>query len=52
LQIFKDKLTEFKENPAKKSDEVEEYLKFLSHVSGVFKEEVVEFLSSELLNML
>jgi hypothetical protein len=31
---------------------MDEYFKFLAHVSGVYKEELAEFLSSEILNLL
>jgi hypothetical protein len=31
---------------------MDEYFKFLAHVSGVYKEELSEFLSSEILNLL
>ena len=52
LEVFQQKLELFKENPAKKDDRMDEYFKFLAHVSGVYKEELSEFLSSEILNLL
>lgn len=35
MDIFKEKLLEFKSNPAKRNSDVEEYMKFLSHVRYV-----------------
>jgi hypothetical protein len=42
----------FKENPAKKEDEMVEYFKFMAHISGVYKEELADYLSNEMLNIL
>lgn len=45
----------FKENPAKRDDLFEDYLKFLAHVSGVtgvYKDELADFLSQEMINLL
>ena len=50
--IFQKKLTEFKENPAKKDDQIDQYFKFMAHISGVYKEELAEYLSNEIINML
>jgi len=36
--LFADKLKEFKENPARKDQEIIDYFKFLAHVSGVYRE--------------
>jgi len=46
---------EFKENPAKRDDYFEDYLKFFAHisgVSGVYKDELADFLSQEMINLL
>ena len=50
--IFQKKLDEFKANPAKKDEQMDDYLKFLSHISGTYKEELAEYLSNEIINML
>lgn len=42
----------FKENPAKKDDKLDEYFKFFAHISGVFKEDLAEYLSTEYINLL
>jgi hypothetical protein len=47
-----EKLAEFKENPAKKDQDMMDYFKFMSHVSSVYQDKVAAFLSNELLNML
>ena len=55
LEDFKGKLLEFKENPAKRDDYFEDYLKFFAHISGVhgvYKEELADFLSQEMINLL
>jgi len=55
LEDFKGRLIEFKENPAKRDDQFEDFLKFLAHisgVSGVYKEELADFLSQEMINLL
>ena len=55
LEDFKGRLLEFKENPAKRDDSFEEQLKFFAHisgVSGVYKEELADFLSQEMINLL
>ena len=36
LEIFKEKMGVLKENPGKKSDQIDEYLKFMAHISGVY----------------
>ena len=36
LDIFKEKMGVLKENPGKKSDAIDEYLKFMAHISGVY----------------
>ena len=50
--IFKEKMAAFKENPAKKEDQLNYYMLFFSHISHKYKEEIVGYLSNELLNML
>ena len=50
--IFQEKLKEFKENPAKKDERMDDYFKFLAHISGVFKDELADYLSNEIINML
>jgi protein SDA1 len=50
--VFQKKLAEFKENPAKKDEQMDDYFKFMGHISGVYKEELAEYLSNELINML
>jgi len=52
FQIFKELLNNLKENPAKKDDRMEDYLKFMAHISAVYKDEIGEFLSSEIINVL
>lgn len=55
LEDFKSKLDEFKENPAKRDDKFEDYLKFFAHISGVngiYKDELNPFLSDEIMNLL
>jgi protein SDA1 len=50
--IFQEKLKEFKENPAKKDERMDDYFKFLAHISGVYKDELADYLSNEIINML
>jgi protein SDA1 len=52
LDIFVVKLKELKENPAKKSDEMVEYFKFMGHVSGCYRDQIANFLSTEMINLL
>lgn len=52
LEIFQSKLESFKESPGKKDDEMDEYFKFMAHISGVFKEELAEYLCNEFINLL
>lgn len=52
FSVFQTKLQEFKENPAKKDDQMDEYFKFLAHISGVYKDELADYLSNEIINML
>ena len=52
LEVFQQKLELFKENPAKKDDSMDEYFKFMAHISGVYQAEISEYLSSEILNIL
>ena len=52
LEIFQQKLAEFKESPGKKDDRMDEYFKFLAHISGVYKEELAEYLCNEFINLL
>jgi hypothetical protein len=37
FQIFQNKLKEFKENPAKKDQDLIDYFKFMAHISAVYK---------------
>jgi len=50
--IFKEMMTKFKENPAKKEDQFNYYMLFFSHISHKYKDEIVGYLSNELLNLL
>ena len=43
---------EFKENPAKKDEKMNDYFKFMAHISGVYKEELAQYLSQEVINLL
>lgn len=55
LAIFQELLAEFKENPAKRDDKLEEYFKFMAHISGVvgvYKETLKDYLSTEIINLL
>jgi len=52
FQRFQAQLTKFKESPAKKDEELEEYFKFMAHISGVYKGELVEFITNEYINLL
>jgi hypothetical protein len=55
LAIFQEKLAEFKENPAKRDDRLEDYFKFMAHISGVkgvYKETLQDYLSTEIINLL
>lgn len=52
LAIFKGKLSEFKESPAKRDEQLEDYLKFMAHISAIYRDEVADYLCTELLNML
>ena len=52
FKIFVDRLREFKLNPAKKEVVFIDYLKFMAHVSGVYRQQVATFLSTEILNLL
>jgi hypothetical protein len=38
LDIFVGKLKELKESPSKKDKEMEEYFKFMAHVSGCYRD--------------
>ena len=44
LEIFKEKLDEFKENPAKKDEKLEDYCKFMAHISGVYRDDIADML--------
>jgi protein SDA1 len=50
--IFQGKLTEFKESPGKKDEHLEEYFKFMAHISAVYRGDLVTFLSNEYINLL
>lgn len=52
FNIFVEKLREFKLNPAKKSTDLIDYFKFMAHVSGVYRQQIANFLSTEILNLL
>jgi len=52
MRIFQEKLAAFKESPAKKDEQLEDYCKFMAHISGVYREDVAEFLCHELINVL
>ena len=52
LGIFEGKLNEFKENPAQRDIRFDDYCKFMAHISGVYKEQIAEYLCSELINLL
>jgi len=52
FKIFVDKMREFKLNPGKKDQHIIDYLKFMAHVSGVYKQQLAGFLSQEMLNLL
>ena len=52
FEVFQNMLKEFKENPAKRDDRFEEYLKFMAHISAVYKEDLAEFLGTEIINVL
>jgi hypothetical protein len=50
--IFQEKLKEFKLNPAKRDVTIMDYLKFMAHISAVYKQQLPGFLSNEILNLL
>lgn len=52
LAIFKGKLSEFKESPARRDEQLEDYLKFMAHISGIYRDDVADYLCSELLDLL
>lgn len=52
LELFQAKLAVFKESPAKKDDQLDEYFKFFAHISGVYKEELADYLCNEFINLL
>ena len=52
FKIFQQKLTEFKENPSKKDQDMIDYFKFFAHVSHSYQNQIAPFLSTELLNLL
>ena len=52
LGIFETKLNEFKENPAQRDQRFDDYCKFMAHISGVYKEQIAEYLCSEIINLL
>jgi hypothetical protein len=52
LELFQQKLADFKEQPAKKDDRLDEYFKFMAHISGVYKEDLADYLSNEYINLL
>lgn len=52
FKIFQEKLKEFKLNPAKRETDFVDYLKFMAHVSGVYRANVANFLSTEIINLL
>ncbi len=51
-RIFLSKLAEFKENPAKRDQDMMDYFKFMSHISNIYQQQIAAFLSNELLNIL
>ena len=51
-RIFLTKLADFKENPAKKDQDMMDYFKFMAHISNIYQAQIAGFLSNELLNML
>ena len=52
FDIFQKMLAAFKESPAKRVEQMEEYLKFMAHISGVYKEDLAEYLCGEIINLL
>lgn len=52
LEIFQKRLAAFKESPGKNDPEMDEYFKFMAHISGVYKEELAEYLTNEFINLL
>ena len=52
FDILKEKLNDFKESPARRDEQLEDYLKFMAHISGIYREDVADFLCTELLNIL
>jgi len=52
FEIFQKKLADFKESPGKNDSHMDEYFKFMAHISGVYKEELAEYLTNELINLL
>jgi protein SDA1 len=42
----------FKESPGKKDDYLEEYFKFFSHISNVYRDVLADFLCNEFINLL
>lgn len=50
--IFQNKLKEFKENPARKDQDLIDYFKFMAHISAVYQNQLAQFLSNEMLNLL
>lgn len=50
--IFAEKLKDFKLNPARKDQEIIDYLKFMAHVSGVYRQQIGATVSNEMLNLL
>ena len=50
--IFTEKLKDFKLNPARKDQEIIDYLKFMAHVSGVYRQQIGAVISNEMLNLL
>ena len=52
LEVFHGKIAAFKENPAKKDEQLDEYFKFFAHISSVYKEDIADYLCNEFVNVL
>ena len=52
LAILKEKLEHFKEQPGSRDTTLEDYVKFMAHISGIYRENLADYLSTELINLL
>ena len=52
FDILKEKLVQFKESPGKRDEQLEEYLKWAAHISGIYRQDIADYMCNELLTIL